>query len=154
MQRLMKGGVRGALGLGAVALLLTGVPAHARPVAITSVVAPASETTWQENGVKEPGQWPGLGRFLAAAGASRKSQPLLLAEIAPQSEEAEKLERRRQQEQQERVNIQQQEQQQNKIKTRGPMPAPKPMPEASPSKPGTSRFGAGVIRNKDSEAGE
>jgi hypothetical protein len=157
MQRLVKGCVKGVLGLGAVALLLAGVPAHATPGAGTSGFAPAGEFTRPENGFKEQLQRPGLGRRLATADASRGSQSLLLAEIGVQSEEAEKLEHRRLQEQEERVNKQKQDQQQKSPsmkRMRGPTPAPKPMPEAERAKPSTSRFGAGVIRNKDSEDGE
>ena len=56
MQWLMKRCARGALGLGAAALLLAGVPAHAGPASGEAVLAPAGETTWQEKGVKELGQ--------------------------------------------------------------------------------------------------
>ncbi|MBM4300388.1 MAG: hypothetical protein FJ121_02495 [Deltaproteobacteria bacterium] len=80
------------------------------------------------------------------------AMPLLLAESAVRSEEAEKLELRRSQEQQERGKMQQQEQQQQRQPSMKKMRGP--MPEAAPSKPGTSRFGAGVIRNKDSEDGD
>ena len=126
MHRLMKCCARGALGLGAAALLLAGVPAHAGPAYCESVLAPGD--------------------------ASRDSQPLRLAQSNTQQEEAEKLEQRRLKEQQERAKMQQQEQQQQKQpemrKMRGPMP------EAAPSKPGGSRFGAGVIRHSDpGEAG-
>ena len=133
MQRLMKCCARGALGLGAAALLLAGVPAHAGPAYCESVLAPAD--------------------------ASRDSQPLRLAQSAAQPEEAEKLEQRRLKEQQEREKMQQQEQQQRRRpdmkKMGGPMPEAAPSaPAAIPSKPGTSRFGAGVIRDKESADGD
>jgi hypothetical protein len=119
MQRLIRFCARGALGLGAAALLLAGVPAHAGP---------------------------------ASADASRESQPLRLAQSNTQPEEAEKLEQRRLKEQQERGKMQQQEQQQQKQPEMRRMRGP--MPEAAPSKPGGSRFGAGVIRHSDpGEAG-
>jgi len=134
MQWLMKICARGALGLGAAALLLSGVPAHANP---------------------------------ASGAASRESQPRLLAQSPAQPGEAEQLERRRLEEQQKKVHEQQEQQrkayqqrpqEQSKPsmqpKMRGPMPSSKPMPEAAPPKSGTSRFGAGVIRNKETVDGD
>ena len=79
MQRLMKWCARGAIGLGAAALLLAGVPAHAGPASCESVLAPAD--------------------------ASRNSQPLRLAQSKTQPEEAEKLEQQRLKEQQEREKL-------------------------------------------------
>ena len=135
MQRLMKWCVRGALGLGAAALLLAGVPAHAGPASGKSVLAPAD--------------------------ASRDSQPLRLAQAKTQPETAEQLEQRCLKERQEREKLEQQKkdklQQEEKSemqqprKTRGMQksaPAPR---EAVPAKPGASRFGAGVIRDKEAD---
>ena len=114
MQWIMKIFARGTLGLGAAALLLSGVPAHASP---------------------------------ASGAASRESQPRLLAQSTAQPGEAEKLEQQRLKEQQDRAKMQQEQKQQQEQpemrKMRGPMP------EAAPPKPGTSRFGAGVIRQNE-----
>ena len=127
MQRLMKCCARGALGLGAAALLLAGVPAHAGPAACESVLAPAD--------------------------ASRDSQPLRLAQSKTQPEDAEKLEQRRLKEQQER-------EQGKKMRSLKPPGQPDrmeeqaPAPRAAPPKSGTSRFGAGVIRNKETVDGD
>jgi hypothetical protein len=125
MQWLMKCCARGALGLGAAALLLAGVPAHAGP---------------------------------ASGAASREGQPLRLAQSTAQPEEAEQLEKRRLQEQQEREKRQQQKMQSDeKPETQQPRKMrslEKQAPAAAPTKPGGSRFGAGVIRHSDpGEAG-
>jgi len=127
MHRLMKCCARGALGLGAAALLLAGVPAHAGPVYCESVLAPAD--------------------------ASRDSQPLRLAQSKTQPEEAEQLEQRRLKEQQ--------EQEQGKKMRSGKsleqsdrMEKQAPATRAAPPKSGTSRFGAGVIRNKETVDGD
>jgi hypothetical protein len=132
MQRLMKLCARGALGLGAAALLQAGVPAHAGPASSESVLAPAD--------------------------ASRESQPLRLAQSKTQPEEAEKPEQRALQEQQEQKKdkLQQEEKsgmQQPRKMRRMEKSAPAPR-EAVPAKPGTSRFGAGVIRDKESADGD
>jgi hypothetical protein len=124
MQRLMKCCARGALGLGAAALLLSGVPAQAG----SSAGAPAIE-------------------------------PRLLAQTTAQPEEAEKLEKRRLEEQRKKMEQQQQEKQQQGIqqkqmRTRGAVPEAAPAPEATPSRPGKSRFGAGVVRDKESADGD
>jgi len=127
MQWIMKICARGALGLGAAALLLAGVPAHAGPAYCESVLAPAD--------------------------ASRDSQPLRLAQSKTQTEEAEKLEQRRLKEQQE-------PEQGKKMRSGQPpgqsdrMDEQAPAPRAAPPKPGTSRFGAGVIRNKETVDGD
>ena len=131
MQRLMKCCARGALGLGAAALLLAGLPAHAGPVYCGSVLAPAD--------------------------ASRDSQPLRLAQSKTQPEEAEQLEQRRLKEQQEREKLQQQKMQSDeKPETQQPrkmrsMEKSAPVPEAAPAPPkaGSKRFGAGVVRHGD-----
>ena len=129
MQRLMKCCARGALGLGAVALLLAGVPAHAGPACCGSAMAPAD--------------------------ASRDSQPLRLAQSNTQQEEAEKLEQSRLKEQQEREKRQLEEksemQQPRKMRS---MEKQAPAPQAAPPKSGTSRFGAGVIRDKETVDGD
>jgi hypothetical protein len=117
MEWLIRFCARGALGLGAAALLLTGVPAHASSAAG------------------------------APAGASRESQPLRLAQSTAQQEEAEKqkqeLQKKEQQKKEYDGGVHQQKEQPKKAKTRGPMP------EATPSKPGASRSGAGVVRESD-----
>jgi len=122
MQWLMKCCARGALGLGAAALLLAGVPALAHPVSG------------------------------APGAASRESQPLLLAQGKAQPEEAEKLEKSGQKEElnKEKTKAEQQQQQTEpkKMKTRGAMP--EAAPEAMPRKAGGKRFGAGVVRNQES----
>ena len=99
MQRLMKCCARGALVLGAAALLLSGIPAHARAV---------------------PG--PADAQF-------QESQPRLLAQSTAQQEEAAQLEKCRQQEQQKKLEMekqQQQESQPKKLKTRGAIPEAAP----------------------------
>ena len=129
MQRLMKCCARGALGLGAAALLLSGVPALANPVSG------------------------------APDAASRESQPRLLAQTTAQTEEAETLEKRRQEEQRKKMEQQQQEKQQQGIqqkqmRTRGAVPEAAPAPDAATPRPGKSRFGAGVDREKESADGD
>jgi len=123
MQRLMKCCARGALGLGAAALLLAGVPAQAG----SSAGAPAIE-------------------------------PRLMAQSTAQPEEAEKLEKRRLEEQRKKMEQQQQEKQQQtqpkQMRTRGAVPEAAPAPEATPPRPGKSRFGAGVVRDKESADGD
>jgi hypothetical protein len=113
MQRLMKCCARGALGLGAAALLLAGVTAHAGP-----------------------------------ADASRDSQPLRLAQSNTQQEEAEKLEQRRLKEQQEQEQGKKM-QSGKSLEQSDRMEKRAPATRAAPPKSGTSRFGAGVIRNSD-----
>ena len=118
MQWIMKICVRVALGLGAAALLLSGVPAHANP---------------------------------AVGAASRESQPRLLAQSTTPPGEAEQLEKRRLEEQRQQAEkAKQQQTEPKKMKTRGAMPEAAPAPEAMPSKTGGKRFGAGVVRNKES----
>ena len=129
MQRLMKRCARGALGLGAAALLLAGVPALANPVSG------------------------------APDAASRESQPRLLAQGTAQPEEAEKLEKRRLEEQRKKMEQQQQQEKQQqtqpkRMRTRGPVPEAAPAPDAAAPRPGKSRFGAGVVRDKESPDGE
>ncbi len=138
MQWLMKCCARGALGLGAAALLLAGVTAQAGPAYCESVLAPAD--------------------------ASRDSQPLRLAQSKTQPEEAEKLEQQRLKEQQEREKLEQKKMQPGAKPETQPMkkmesmeksaPIQREAPAAAPPKPGTSRFGAGVIRSKESVDGD
>ena len=117
MQRLMKFCARGALGLGAAALLLSGIPAHAQAVS----GAPAA--AFQEN------------------------QPRLLAQSTAQQREAEQLEKRRLKEQQERGKMDQQQQKRSRPER---MKTPGPIPEAAPAAPASrGRFGAGVVRDKE-----
>ena len=120
MQRLMKGCVRGALGLGAAALLLAGVPAQAG----SSAGSP---------GQVEP-------RLMAQSTAQTEEAEKL--EKLRLEEQRKKLEQQQQQEQQ------QQKTQEKQIRTRGAMPEAAPAPEATP-KPGGKRFGAGVVRHGD-----
>jgi Tfp pilus assembly protein PilN len=100
MQRLMKCCARGALGLGAAALLLSGIPAHAKAVSG------------------------------APGAAFRESQPRLLAQSTAQQEEAAQLEKCRQKELQEKQEMEKQQQQQEsqpkKLKTRGAIPEAAP----------------------------
>jgi hypothetical protein len=124
MQRLMKCCARGALGLGAAALLLAGVPA----LAGSSAGAPAIE-------------------------------PRLLAQSTAQPEEAEKLEKRRLEEQRKKMEQQQQQEKQQQaqpkqMKTRGAVPEAAPAPDAATPRTGKSRFGAGVVRDKESPDGD
>ena len=116
MQRIMKICARGALGLGAAALLLSGVPAHANP---------------------------------AAGAASRESQSRLLAQNTAQPGKAEKLEQQRLQEQQDRAKKQQEQKQQQSQPEMRRMRGP--VPEAAPPNASKSRFGAGVIRDKETK---
>lgn len=122
MQWLMKCCARGALGLGAAALLLSGIPAHARAVS---------------------------GRPDAQF---RESQPRLLAQSKTQPtavEQVEQLEKRRLEEQQKKAAMEKQQQQEKsqpkRMRTRGAIP------EAAPAPPGSKRFGAGVIRDKETK---
>ena len=135
MQRLMKWCARGALGLGAAALLLAGVPAHAGPASGESVLAPAD--------------------------ASRDSQPLRLAQSKTQPEDSREAGTTRSARAAgtgkaaatEKDKLQQEEKsetQQPRRMRRMEKSAPAPR-EAVPAKPGTSRFGAGVIRNKEAD---
>jgi hypothetical protein len=132
MQRLMKCCAKSALGLGAAALLLAGVLAHAGPASSKAVLAPAD--------------------------ATRNSQPLRLAQVKTPPEEVQKLEQPSLQEQQEQKNLELKKTQPG-VKPGAPptqemrrmeksAPAPR---EVAPAKPGTSRFGAGVIRNKETD---
>ena len=128
MQGFLKGCARGALGLGAVALLLAGVPAHA--------------------GEKS-------GSINAPAAAPRASQPLTLAQSTAQQEEAAQLEKRRQEEQRKQMQEKSSWKRANRRprrtmgKPEAAMPEAAPAPEATPPAPGSKRFGAGVIRHGD-----
>jgi hypothetical protein len=119
----MKCWARAALGLGAAALLLAGVPVQAR----------------------------------AASGppdaALRETQSRLLAQSTTKPGEAEQLEKTRQAEQRKKAAKEisrgkRSQQPQPRMRTRGPMP--EAAPEAMPSAPGSKRFGAGVVRDKES----
>jgi hypothetical protein len=127
----MKCCARGALGLGAAALLLAGVPAHAQAAAG------------------------------GPDAASRESQPRLLAQSKAQPGKAEKLDPRCPEEQpkkgQEKPQIGQkkaeiqldQEQEKGQPQMRKMRGA---MPEAAPPNASKSRFGAGVIRQNEKPA--
>ena len=105
MQRLMKCCARGALGLGAAALLLSGIPAHARAAS----GAPDAQF--------------------------RESQPRLLAQSTTQPTAAEQLEKRSLEEQQQKATMEKQQQQEKSqpkgMKTRGAIPEAAPAPPAS-----------------------
>jgi hypothetical protein len=120
MQWLMKCCARGALGLGAAALLLSGIPAHAHAV----------------SGPPEA--------------QLRESQPRLLAQSKTQPTEAEQAEKRRLEEQQKKAAMEKQQQQQQsqpkRMRTRGAIPEAAP-----PAPPGSKRFGAGVVRDKETK---
>jgi hypothetical protein len=124
MQWLMKRCARGALGLGAAALLLAGVPAH------TQAAAGAPDA------------------------ASREYQLRLLAQSATQPGAAEQVEKTPQAAPQKKAETEKQQvkpsqqPQPRRMRTRGPMP--EAAPEAMPSKPKGKRFGAGVVRHGDS----
>jgi hypothetical protein len=120
----LKGCARGALGLGAAALLLAVVPAHAGPA------------------------FEGAG--LRSGAAARDNQPLQLVQSTTPKEEAAQAEKRRQQEQQQ--DSQQKSIKAKKMRgamPRAASPEPGPVPEAAPRAPGSKRFGAGVVRHGD-----
>ena len=123
MQWLMKFCARGALGLGAAALLLSGIPARANPV------SGAPEAQFREN------------------------QPRLLAQSSTQPTAAEQVEKRRLEEQQKKAAMEKQRQQQQsqpkRMRTRGAIPE-----AVAPPPAGRGRFGAGVIRDKETKEGE
>jgi cell division protein FtsN len=129
MQRVMKICARGALGLGAAALLLSGVPAHANPAA----------------GAASRESQP---RLLAQSTA----QPGEAEQLEKRRQEEQRKKVYEQQQQQQKA---QQQRPSEKAKMRGPKPgAPGPMPEAAPSQPGSKRFGAGVIRKSEKPVDE
>jgi len=120
MRWFMKCCARGALGLGAAALLLSGIPARANPV------SGAPEAQFREN------------------------QPCLLAQSATQPTEAEQVEKRRLEEQQKKAAMEKQQQQQSqpkRMRTRGAIPEA----AVAPPPAGRGRFGAGVIRDKETK---
>jgi hypothetical protein len=119
MRWFMKCCARGALGLGAAALLLSGIPARANPV------SGAPEAQFREN------------------------QPCLLAQSTTQPTAAEQLEKCRQKEQQKKAAMEKQQQQQSepkRMRTRGAIPE-----AVAPPPAGRGRFGAGVIRDKETK---
>jgi hypothetical protein len=118
MQRLMKCWARGALGLGAAALLLSGIPAHAQ------------------------------GASGAPDATGRDSQPRLMAQNTAQPAEAQQLEKRRLEEQKKKAAMENQQQQRQRSQPRR-METRGPIPEAAPGAPASrGRFGAGVVRDK------
>ena len=119
MTWLMKICARGALGLGAAALLLSGVPAHADPAA----GAPSRES--------QP-------RLLAQS----KAQP-------GEAEKLEQQRLKAQQDRAKMHQEQKQQQRQPMRRMRGPVPEAAPMPEVAPPNASKSRFGAGVIRQSE-----
>jgi hypothetical protein len=125
MQWLMKICARGALGLGAAALLLSGVPAHANPAA-----SPASRES-------QP-------RLLAQS----KAQPGEAEKLEQQRLKEQQDRAKMQQEQK------QQQRQPSMRRMRGPVPEAAPMPEAAPPNASKSRFGAGVIRKNEKPVDE
>ena len=119
MHWIMKICARGALGLGAAALLLSGVPAHA---------SPASGAASQESQPRL------LAQTTAQTGEAEKLEQQRLKE---QQDRAKMQQEQKQQQRQPEMR-----------KMRGPVPAPGPMPEAAPPN-SKSRFGAGVIRQNE-----
>jgi len=120
MQRIMKICVRGAVGLGTAALLLSWVPAHADPAA---------------GGASRENQ----ARLLAQS----KAQP-------GEAEKQEQQRLKEQQDRAKMQQVQKEEQSQPRMrKMRGALPAPAAIPEAAPAKSSQSRFGAGVIRQNE-----
>ncbi len=124
MQWLMKICARGALGLGAAALLLSGVPAHANPAA--GAASRESQPRLLAQSTAQPGE----------------------AEKLEQQRLKEQQDRAKMQQEQK------QQQKQPERKMRGAVPAPGPMPEAAPPAPGAKRFGAGVIRQSEKPVDE
>ncbi|HZK14456.1 MAG TPA: hypothetical protein VFC55_08040 [Desulfobaccales bacterium] len=120
MQWIMKICARGALGLGAAALLLSGVPAHANPA-----FGAASRES-------QP-------RLLAQS----KAQPGEAEKLEQQRLKEQQERAKMQQEQKQQIR------QPEMRKMRGAPPAPAPIPEAAPPKSSKSRFGAGVIRQSE-----
>ena len=120
MQWIMKICARGALGLGAAALLLSGVPAHANPAA---------------GAASRESQPRLLAQSKAQPGEAEKLEQQRLKE---QQDRAKMQQEKKQQQSQPEVR-----------KMRGPVPAPGPMPEAAPPNASKSRFGAGVIRQSE-----
>jgi hypothetical protein len=119
MRWFMKYCARGALGLGAAALLLSGIPARANPL------PGAPETQFREN------------------------QPCLLAQSSTQPRADEQVEKRRLEEQQKKAAMEKQQQQQSepkRMRTRGAIPE-----AVAPPPAGRGRFGAGVIRDKETK---
>ena len=126
MQWIMKICARGALGLGAAALLLSGVPAHASPA--SGAASRESQPRLLAQTTAQPGE----------------AEQLEQRRLEEQRKKVHEQEQQQQKAQQQRPS--------EKVKMRGPMPAP--MPEAAPSKSSTSRFGAGVIRQSEKPVDE
>jgi hypothetical protein len=122
-----------------------GAGLRARQAVRTGWKACATGRTFQEQG--QAG-----GRVLTPADASRESQPLRLVQAKTQPEAAEKLGQQCLKEQQAREKLPWQERQLQRQPDMKRMRGP--MPEAAPPKPATSRFGAGVIRDKESADGD
>jgi hypothetical protein len=125
MQRLMKICARGALGLGAAALLLSGVPAHANPA--SGAASQESQPRLLAQSTAQPGEAEKLKQQL-----QQEEQQKKVYDQGPQP----------------------QQEQQKKPKMRGPEAAPRQMPEAGPPKSSKSRFGAGVIRKSEKPVDE
>jgi len=115
----MKCCARGALGLGAAALLLAGVPAFAG----------------------SPAGAPPIEPLLLAQSTAQPEEAEKL-EKRRLEEQRKKMEQQQQQEKQ-------QQSQPKQMRTRGAVPEAAPAPEATPAKPGAKRFGAGVVRHGD-----
>ena len=120
MQWIMKICARGALGLGAAALLLSGVPAHANP---------ASGAEYRESQPRL------LAQSTAQPGEAEKLEQQRLKE---QQDRAKMHQEQKQQQRQPSMR-----------RMRGPVPEAAPMPEAAPPNASKSRFGAGVIRQSE-----
>jgi len=120
MQRFMKICARGALGLGAAALLMSGIPAYASP--------PAGAASRES----QP-------RLLAQSKTqSGEAEKLEQQRLKEQQDRAKMQQEQKEPQSKPRMR-----------KMRGPSSAPAPIPEAAPPKSSKSRFGAGVIRQNE-----
>jgi hypothetical protein len=119
MQRIKQICMRGALALGAAALLLSGVPAHADPAA--GAVSRESQPRLLAQTTTQPGE----------------AEKLEQQRLKEQQERA-KMEQQKGDQSHQKTR-----------KMRGALPAPAAIPEAAPSKSSKSRFGAGVVRQSE-----
>jgi hypothetical protein len=125
MQWIKKICVRGALGLGAAALLLSGVPAYANPAA--SAASRESQPRL-------------LAQSKAQPGKAEKLDPRCPEEQPKKGQEKPQIGQKKGEIQ---LEEKQQQSQPEMRKMRGAMP------EAAPPKASKSRFGAGVIRQSE-----
>ena len=125
MQWLMKICARGALGLGAAALLLSGVPAHANPAA---------------GAASRESQPRLLAQSKAQPGEAEKLEQQLLKE---QQDRAKMQQEQKQQQRQPEMR-----------RMQAPRPMPEAAREAKPAEPGAKRFDPGVIRQSEKPVDE